>query len=180
MQIRKNHTNEILESVKESLKKSDLTKYQNICLIVTGSYGRDEASEESDMDWFLVINENETILKDDEKQSIFDTVNSIINEHVEKETGGTDTFASLINISDLHENYGGDKETNQAFTRRMLYLLESKALYNDEMYDELKKEIVELYIKDSVSDHNLSRFLLNDIIRYYRTICTDYEFKVNE
>lgn len=43
-----------------------------------------------------------------------------------------------------------------------------------------KRQIVELYIKDSVSDHNLSKFLLNDIIRYYRTICTDYEFKVNE
>ncbi|MCK5311806.1 MAG: hypothetical protein KAJ62_06835, partial [Desulfobacteraceae bacterium] len=96
------------------------------------------------------------------------------------ENGGTGTFGSLISISDLLENYGGDIETNQAFTRRMLYLLESKALYNDEMYDVLKKKIVELYIKDSVSDHNLSRFLLNDIIRYYRTICTDYEFKVNE
>jgi len=181
MQKRKEYTDEILISIKDSLEKSVLTKYQkNLCVIVTGSYGRDEASEASDVDWFLVINEKKNGLESDEKQSILDTVHSIMGEHVQKETGGTGTFASLISISDLLENYGGDIETNQAFTRRMLYLLESKALYNNEIYDELKKDIVELYIKDSVSDHNLSRFLLNDIIRYYRTICTDYEFKVNE
>lgn len=177
---RKIHTDAILKLIKESLEKSVLAKHQNLCVIVTGSYGRDEASEASDMDWFLVVDETETKLEMDEKQSLLDTVTSIIGEHVEKETGGTGTFASLISISDLLGNYGGDKETNQAFTRRMLYLLESKSLYNDDMYHELKKLIVELYIKDSVSDHNLSRFLLNDIIRYYRTICTDYEFKVNE
>lgn len=181
MEQRKKHTDKIIKKIKEELKKSALiTHKEGLCVIVTGSYGRDEASEASDMDWFLVIDETKIKLTEEEKESILTNVASIINESVEINTGSTNTFASLIQISDLLENYGGDKETNQGFTRRMLYLLESKALYNDEMYIELKKKIVELYIKDSVSDHNLSRFLLNDIIRYYRTICTDYEFKVNE
>ncbi len=180
MEERKKYSDTVLISIKKSLKKSVLDKYPGICVIVTGSFGRDEASKESDMDWFLVVDESKSELQDNAKQSILDTVNSIVGEHVLKETGGTGTFESLIPVSDLLEKYGGDKETNQGFTRRMLYLLESKVLYNDQMYDELKKKIVELYIKDSVSDHNLNQFLLNDIIRYYRTICTDYEFKVSE
>ncbi len=180
MKERKKYTDTVLTSIKDSLKNLVSDKYPDICVIVTGSYGRDEASEASDMDWFLVVDESKTELDKDEKQSILDTVDSIVGEHVRKETGETGTFESLIPVSDLLENYGGDKETNQGFTRRMLYLLESKALYNDEMYRALKKQIVELYIKDSVSDHNLNQFLLNDIIRYYRTICTDYEFKVSE
>ncbi len=181
MEQRKQHTDKIIKAIKEELKKSDLTNHkEGLCVIVTGSYGRDEASDISDMDWFLVIDETKIELTEEIKCSILKNVDSIINKFVAKDTGSTDTFASLIQTSDLLENYGGDKETNQAFTRRMLYLLESKSLYNDEMYVELKNKIVELYIKDSVSDHNLSQFLLNDIIRYYRTICTDYEFKVNE
>lgn len=181
MELRKKHTEQTILSIQEKLKNSDLVNHKDgLSVIVTGSYGRDEASEISDMDWFLVVDEAKTNLDKEEEKLILENVNSIINEFVPKETGGTNTFASLIKTSDLLGNYGGDIETNQAFTRRMLYLLESKALYNDEMYNELKKQIVELYIKDSVSDHNLSKFLLNDIIRYYRTICTDYEFKVNE
>lgn len=180
MEQRKQHTDRILSCITEALIKSNLAKHQGLCVIVTGSYGRDEASEISDMDWFLVVDKTKNSLNEEEKSLILENVNTVIGEFVPKETGGTNTFASLIISSDLLENYGGDKETNQAFTRRMLYLLESKALYNNDMYNELKKSIVELYIKDSISDHNLSRFLLNDIIRYYRTICTDYEFKVCE
>ncbi|WP_233358540.1 hypothetical protein, partial [Vibrio cholerae] len=45
---------------------------------------------------------------------------------------------------------------------------------------ELKREILSRYIKVGVTDSGLNRFILNDVIRYYRTICTDYEFKVYE
>jgi hypothetical protein len=31
-----------------------------------------------------------------------------------------------------------------------------------------------------MTDHQLALFLLNDIIRYYRTMAVDYEFKTNE
>jgi hypothetical protein len=77
-------------------------------------------------------------------------------------------------------NFGGDKETNQDFTRRMLYMLESKWLFNEEQYVSLKKTILEKYIKADLLDSSLNRFMLNDVIRYYRTICTDYEYKVHE
>ncbi|PBB25076.1 hypothetical protein CK227_16395 [Mesorhizobium sp. WSM4308] len=40
--------------------------------------------------------------------------------------------------------------------------------------------MLERYISDQITDHQLGLFLLNDIIRYYRTVCVDFEFKTEE
>ncbi|WP_162047941.1 nucleotidyltransferase domain-containing protein [Vibrio taketomensis] len=175
MEQRRNYSEELVGAIKKELDNAELG--DELCVVVTGSFGRNEASPESDMDWFIFADK---VFKDDEKQAYLDKVTEVVNNRVAKNAGSTGTFESIVTRNDMLENYGGDKETNQAFTRRMLYLLESKCLYNDSLYESLKREILEKYIKESVSDHNLNRFMLNDIIRYYRTICTDYEYKVNE
>ena len=43
-----------------------------------------------------------------------------------------------------------------------------------------RREILERYIQEGMTDHQLALFLLNDIIRYYRTIAVDYEFKTSK
>ena len=43
-----------------------------------------------------------------------------------------------------------------------------------------RRSILERYIAETMTDYQLSLFLLNDIIRYYRTIAVDYEFKTSE
>ena len=42
---------------------------------------------------------------------------------------------------------------------------------------DFRRKILERYIWEGMKDHQLALFLLNDIIRYYRTIAVDYEFK---
>ena len=49
----------------------------------------------------------------------------------------------------------------------------------DQLYD-LRREILERYVANEIADHQLALFLLNDIIRYYRTVAVDYEFKTIE
>src|SRR5260370_15731830 len=44
----------------------------------------------------------------------------------------------------------------------------------------IRRQILERYIGSGISDHQLALFLLNDIIRYYRTMAVDYEFKTGE
>jgi hypothetical protein len=44
----------------------------------------------------------------------------------------------------------------------------------------VRRQILERYIGEGMTDHQLALFLLNDIIRYYRTMAVDYEFKTNE
>ncbi|MEZ8199295.1 hypothetical protein [Vibrio splendidus] len=176
MEQRKKHTDDIIFKIKEDFKKCSILD-SNMCLVVTGSFGREEASDQSDMDWYLIssIKLDSSVVKQLEQ-----TIDEIISKYVEKNVGGTGTFGAVIESSDLLNNFGGELDSNKAFTRRMLYLLESKWLYNEDMYISLKKEILDKYIKSSVPNDSINKFMLNDVIRYYRTICTDYQYKVSE
>ena len=62
----------------------------------------------------------------------------------------------------------------------MLVLLEGEWLFNKPSLKDLRRKILERYISEAMTDHQLALFLLNDIIRYYRTLCVDYEFKTIE
>ena len=77
-------------------------------------------------------------------------------------------------------NIGGNSDDNKNITRRILFLLEGEWLFNESGLRDLRRQILERYIGDSLMDHQLALFLLNDIIRYYRTIAVDYEFKTVE
>ncbi|HGF7371393.1 TPA: nucleotidyltransferase domain-containing protein [Vibrio cholerae] len=172
MEHRKEYSEKVVNKIRENLSEA-FPKDSKISVVVTGSFGRNEASEASDMDWFVVVDGQDS-------ESVIETVECIVNEHVNKNVGDTGTFGGIVRKDELLVNFGGDEDTNQKFTRRMLYLLESKWLFNENLYNELKREILSRYIKVGVTDSGLNRFILNDVIRYYRTICTDYEFKVYE
>ena len=78
------------------------------------------------------------------------------------------------------ENIGGQDDKNDKITRRLLFLLESDWLYNKKAAEQYREAIVDRYIKNTITDHQISRFLLNDLIRYYRTMCVDFEYKTAE
>ena len=58
----------------------------------------------------------------------------------------------------------------------MLLLLEGEWLFNEAGL----RDILERYIADNITDHQIALFLLNDVVRYYRTMAVDYEFKTVE
>ena len=78
------------------------------------------------------------------------------------------------------ENIGGENDNNQNITRRILFLLEGEWLFNEKGLRHFRREILGRYIREDMTDHQLAMFLLNDIIRYYRTVAVDYEFKTAE
>ncbi len=58
----------------------------------------------------------------------------------------------------------------------MLLLLESKHIIRKGIYDKSLKEIVENYYKDGTGKKKFKPlFLLNDLLRYWRTLCLNYE-----
>jgi hypothetical protein len=64
-----------------------------------------------------------------------------------------------------------------AFTARMLLLLESQPVSDETVYTRLRQRIVGFYYRD-FDDHNetfLPTFLLNDILRFWRTLTLNYE-----
>ena len=88
-------------------------------------------------------------------------------------------FGEPVNRRDILANIGGDDDSNRNITRRILLLLEGEWLFNKEGLQGFRREILERYIGEGMTDHQLALFLLNDIIRYYRTIAVDYEFKIS-
>lgn len=168
---------EIRQKLEEALSKS---KYkENITLITTGSYGRGEASSESDLDWFIIFDKDL-----DPSECIPDEIKSIsniISGAIKKNSGDSKTFGeeAIVKFSDMQKNIGGQNDTNANLTRRMLFILEGTWLYGESRFELYRKTLLEKYIKQNSSDQ-LPRFLLNDLIRYYRTIATDFEFKTEE
>lgn len=150
-------------------------------VVTCGSYARREASQSSDLDFF-VITADQTKLADGDESAFtwVDNVRAIIGEIVpiEPATGGA--FSQIDSRTAMLQNIGGSADSNAKITRRMLLLLEGEFLFNKQGFRDIRRQILERYISDKITDHQLALFLLNDIIRYYRTMAVDYEFKTQE
>lgn len=59
----------------------------------------------------------------------------------------------------------------------MLLLLESVGATNEDVHEVVTGELADRYLDESVKDFRVPRFLLNDVVRYWRTICVDFAGK---
>lgn len=165
----------LINNIKEASKPFE---DDNFCLLINGSLARKEVSKYSDFDAVLVGR--------DLQGSIANRPKELWKAGQEaaglKDPGSTGTFGvdSYLLFDSIVENIGGHNDDNKKITQRMLIILESIPFGNTKIYDSLLDSILLRYISDSITNHQLGLFLLNDIIRYYRTICVDFEFKTHE
>ena len=146
----------------------------DVAVLVCGSYARREASKHSDIDFFVISRDT-----NDEHLPIED-IRSEICKIVPNEPSKDGAFGVRVNREEILGNIGGDDDNNQNITRRILFLLEGEWLFNEEEFKCFRREILEKYIRKNMTDHQLALFLLNDVIRYYRTVAVDYEFKISD
>lgn len=145
------------------------------CIITTfGSYARREASSESDIDYLII--ERDTVITSD----ISNLIHEAIKLHVKKDPANGGPFGKAVIHDDILKNLGGKKEDNESFTRRLLLLLEGEHLFGEAGFEELRRKLIERYVSSTPKDHQLTLFLLNDIIRYWRTMTVDYMYKTTE
>ena len=145
---------------------------RDLCVVAVGSFGRHEASQESDLDVYVIHGSKGAVSTNQ--------VSPILKKCAEK--AGIKDLGDFnpISLSEMRNNIGGNDDTNQSITNRILFLLESVCLYNETFYKKAFDRILNKYLSDAFNGKTkLPRFLLNDIIRYYRTICVDYEFKTS-
>ena len=156
----------------------------NLCIYVTGSFGRLEASQYSDLDLFFVatghsrtnaIGRISKILLDPDLIRTLRQLNF-------PEFSNDAEYLSIHYLDDIKDSLGGREDDFQNyFTARLLLLLESRPLHNDETYRRVIEEIIQSYYRD-YHDHEsgfLPVFLINDIIRFWRTLCLNYEHRRN-
>lgn len=175
-------TNEKLKNIRTKLdeKLSTSNQADNITIIATGSYGRGEASDESDLDLFIIFDSDKPA--DDEIPSELLAIKNVVQEEISKDVGDSGTFGNqaIISFTEMSTNIGGQNDTNISLTRRMLFLLEGTWLFGEKRFEDYHKRLLNRYIQKSSPKSQVTKFLLNDIIRYYRTVATDFEYKVSE
>ncbi len=174
----KDFSNEKLQIIRVELS-TVLKKYNNNCdVLIAGSLGRKEALAASDLDAFVL---SKNSCEANTAKEILECLEEIVtSSQVDLRMASQGSFSDSISFNDLLQNYGGKKDTNKSLTRRMSLLIEGKGI-DDNYVDNAKKQILEIYLRDLLEDSTRGPiFLINEIIRYYRTIAVDYEHKKEE
>lgn len=165
----------------------------------TGSFGRCEASQHSDLDLFIVSGEapapddgslggtkrspkHRTLRKLDEiclKAQLIDLSRSLRLP----DFSGDGQYLKCYTGSQLASSIGSeDDDYLNTFTARLLLLLESRPLLGNTVYREAVDTVIEAYFRD-YADHLKDFepvFLLNDILRLWRTFCVNYENRTSD
>jgi Nucleotidyltransferase domain len=161
------------------------------CVYATGSFGRHEASEHSDLDLFIAGKSESLIGSDgsDEfgQENLLNHLDEIcVQAELIKasrrlgfpEFSGDGRYLDHHSIYEFTSTLGTEKDdVANTFTARLLLLLESKPLLEDAVYDEIVMSVIKSYWRD-YPDHQttfMPAFLANDILRIWRTFCVNYE-----
>lgn len=157
---------------------------ETTCIYVTGSFGRKEASLYSDLDLFFV---KATIAATNGFSRVDKTLMDAKLIHICSELdfppfSNDGDYLEVHDLDEILESIGSpEDDVKNYFTARMLLLLESRAVFNDRVYDEAVDRIISAYFRD-YHDHEKDFqpiFLVNDIQRYWKTLCLNYEHKRN-
>lgn len=134
-----------------------------------GSWGRAEVTSGSDDDFMVLIHGPEG----SPVEPTIDEVSEVLN-HKPSEEG---SFGAPVFSEKLVQHIGLDPDDNKNLTRRMLFLLESTPVTGAAVHKAVGDELLSRYFDESVKPYRPPRFLLNDVVRYWRTICIDFAGK---
>lgn len=141
---------------------------------VNGSYARREVTGGSDVDLFVLYRHDAM----NEAQEVQANLRKKLEADSFKMPAPGGVFSSPLTVSNLTQSIGGMDDTNEYITRRMLLLLEGEWIHNPAQFERARTRLLDQYVADTIRREQICLFLLNDIIRYWRTICVDFEYKV--
>jgi len=166
----------------DGLLSSKIGKYasEDTSLVVFGSLARGEWTTKSDLDW--------TYLIDGGANSDHLKISQEIQKHLKEagyvEPGPTGIFGNMAFSHDVIHQIGGQFDTNKNTTQRILLLLESCPIgARTEAYERVIRAVINRYLEEDVhlltrdNRYRVPRFLLNDIVRFWRTMAVDFASK---
>jgi hypothetical protein len=95
----------------------------------------------------------------------------------ERRPGRGEVFGVAASGPRLAEHIGLEDDGNRNLTQRMLLVLESVPVAGDAAYGRCWDAVLDRYLAETRGDFRPPRFLLNDVIRYWRTIAVDFAGK---
>jgi predicted nucleotidyltransferase len=161
-----------LEAKRQELGSIAVPK--DVSVVLFGSWARKELTPESDDDWAVIV---ETTPGDRADVSEVEEAARGVLGVGERKPGSQDIFGVAFGCDELVEQVGLDEDLNTIFTRRMLLLLESAPLLGEDAHRRCWERVLDTYVQRGAKNYRIPRFLLNDLVRYWRTICVDFEGK---
>ncbi len=167
------------------VKGEDKFTSEDTSIVVFGSLGRNEWTSGSDLDWtFLIDGQADPGHLDTSLE-----IRRRVTEAGFKHPGQTGTFGNIAFSHEIIHLIGGTRDTNENMTRRILLLLEFDAIRKLELdaYSRVITQVLKRYLEEEarlVTDdkkyYKVPRFLLNDIVRFWRTMAVDFASKQRE
>lgn len=149
-----------------------------------GSLGRREVTDESDFDYLVLATTlpRPTFLAQDLLSKAAALATVWANEEGRSESvkgpGSSGLFGVAVGAFDMVDQIGLQGDTNHSLTRRMLLLSESVSLRNPDVHEDVLRAAISRYLEVGNSHRDRPpRFLVNDLVRYWRTITVDYQAK---
>ena len=169
----------------DSVLSAKIQKYtsDDTSLVVFGSLAREEWTSGSDLDWTYLIDGQ----ANSDHLRIAKAIQGVLEENKDrfKPPGSTETFGNMAFSHDILHQIGGQNDTNKNTTRRVLLLLESCPIGGrTEAYERVMKAVINRYLEEDnhllhhdERRYRVPRFLLNDIVRFWRTMAVDFASK---
>jgi predicted nucleotidyltransferase len=154
---------------------------EDTSLVVFGSLARGEWTSGSDLDWTYLIDGG----ANSDHLVIAQNINEVLEKAGFQRPGPTETFGNMAFSHDLVHQIGGQNDTNKNTTQRILLLLESRAIgKRTDAYERVIRGVINRYLEEDnhllthdSKRYRVPRFLLNDIVRFWRTMAVDFASK---
>lgn len=164
----------------------EIDNYGGLCVYVAGSHARGDASVHSDVDlWFLRDDIRSVSTDKGFNIKTISLMSSVIKEIAAMnapDPSNDGEYLKVLSLRDILSHLGGPQDDyKNNFTARMLLILESYPVYGEEVYGNALDGIIGSYMRD-YEDHAENfrpTFLVNDVIRYWKTLCLNYEHRRN-
>lgn len=186
---RRQYSDQRFQELKASLTSAPGICGDKACVYAIGSFGRREASQHSDLDIFIVSLCQE---KDKEYKSRLTKLEEILLKADLIRASRALGFPDFSKDGDFLQHHTsrsliettGDRNDDaiNTFTARLLLLLESKPLVAEDIHVQVINDVIAKYWSE-FPEHNdcfMPAYLANDILRYWRTLCLNYEARTSE
>lgn len=195
---RREFTEQRLAEFQKYLEGAESIAGGNACVYATGSFGRREGCEHSDLDLFVL-----GLSKPDGKREngadgtqaevrAFSRLDEICLKarliEASRSTGfpefsGDGEYLMHYPVHELVKNLGTrDDDSTNTFTARLLLLLESRPLVGHAVYEAVVRRVIERYWRNYKGHEQrfIPAYLVNDVLRLWRTFCVNYEATTEE
>ncbi|MEW8655433.1 MAG: nucleotidyltransferase domain-containing protein, partial [Candidatus Thiodiazotropha endolucinida] len=180
---RKETANKRLEEIRLKFDNNgDIFRDKPLSVFCAGSLARKDVGKLSDLDLFILSGEEVSKRSRLEEVEILSAIIGLNRELGYKSFSNDGEYLKVYSEKDMIKALGAPRDdAENLFTARMLLLLESCPVCNSSQYEQFLDETINHYFRDSRGRKSFRPlFLLNDILRWWRTVCLNYELVRDE